>query len=123
MAAVPKAHGIKPEWQAYGWTALPPQAWQSSGGINLHGHDLRHEYASRLVEKCVPLAIGSVHSLLECGSPPCFPFEISAYGDDAQTLGPSRLHQAAIERDERNRLSKLPLQVQAARELDGVAGA
>ena len=51
-----KAHGIKPEWKAYGWTALSPACQDEVRRINLHWHDLRHEYASRLVEKGVPLA-------------------------------------------------------------------
>jgi hypothetical protein len=48
---------------------------------------------------------------------------IASGGDDGQTLGASRLHQSSIEGDERNRLSKLVLQVQAARKLDSVARA
>ena len=56
VTAVLKAHGIKPEWKAYGWTALTPACQEEFRRINLHWHDLRHEYASRLVEKGVPLA-------------------------------------------------------------------
>ncbi len=56
VTAVLKAHGIKPEWKAYGWTALTPACNQQFRRIDLHWHDLRHEYASRLVEKGVPLA-------------------------------------------------------------------
>ena len=44
-------------------------------------------------------------------------------GNNGQTFGPSRLQQSIVERHERNRLSELPLQVQAARKLHGVASA
>jgi integrase-like protein len=50
-----KAHGVKPEWKSYNWTALTPTCQQAFKRINLHWHDLRHEYA-RLVERGVPLA-------------------------------------------------------------------
>jgi integrase len=56
VTTVLKAHDIKPEWKAYGWTALTPECKDHFRRINLHWHDLRHEYASRLVEKNVPLA-------------------------------------------------------------------
>jgi integrase len=56
VTAVLKAHGVKPEWKSYNWTALTPACQQAFRRINLHWHDLRHEYASRLVEKGVPLA-------------------------------------------------------------------
>ena len=38
------------------WTALSPECHAEFRRINLHWHDLRHEYASGLVEKNVPLA-------------------------------------------------------------------
>lgn len=56
VTAILKAHGVKPEWKSYNWTALTPACQQAFRQINLHWHDLRHEYASRLVEKGVPLA-------------------------------------------------------------------
>jgi integrase len=55
ITAVLKAHGCKPEWKAHGWTALTPACLDEFRRINLHWHDLRHEYASRLVERGVPL--------------------------------------------------------------------
>jgi integrase len=56
VTAVLRAHGVKPEWKSYNWTALTPTCQQAFKRINLHWHDLRHEYASRLVERGVPLA-------------------------------------------------------------------
>ena len=56
VTAVLKAHDVKPEWKSYNWTALTPACQQEFRRINLHWHDLRHEYASRLVERGVPLA-------------------------------------------------------------------
>lgn len=56
VTAVLKAHGVKPERKSYNWTALTPACQQEFRRINLHWHDLRHEYASRLVERGVPLA-------------------------------------------------------------------
>ena len=56
VTAVLKAHGIKPVWKWYGWTALTAPCLAELRRINLHWHDLRHEYASRLVEEGVPLA-------------------------------------------------------------------
>src|SRR5436305_7122868 len=41
---------------AYNWPALTPACQEVFKRINLHWHDLRHEYASRLVERGVPLA-------------------------------------------------------------------
>jgi len=56
VTVVLKAHDIKPEWKSCNWTALTPACQQEFRRINLHWHDLRHEYASRLVERGVPLA-------------------------------------------------------------------
>ena len=42
--------------KAYGWTGLTPECTEHFSRINLHWHDMRHEYASRVVEKGVPLA-------------------------------------------------------------------
>jgi integrase len=56
VTAVLKAHDVKPVWKSYNWTALTPACQREFRRINLHWHDLRHEYASRLVERGVPLA-------------------------------------------------------------------
>jgi hypothetical protein len=38
ITAVRKAHGIEPEWRAYGWTALTPACQDEFRRINLHSH-------------------------------------------------------------------------------------
>jgi integrase len=56
VTTVLKAHGITPEWKSYNWTALTAECLAEFRRINLRWHDMRHEYASRLVAKNVPLA-------------------------------------------------------------------
>jgi integrase len=56
ITAVLKAHDVAPVWKSYNWTALTAECLAEFRRINLRWHDLRHEYASRLVEKNVPLA-------------------------------------------------------------------
>ena len=63
--AVLKAHGVKSRWEkgsvvpgkkGSGWKQLKAECQAAFKHIDLHWHDLRHEYASRLVERGVPLA-------------------------------------------------------------------
>ena len=54
--AVLRAHQIDPEWQKGGTNAVTRNCQNRFREINLHWHDLRHEYASRLVEKGVVLS-------------------------------------------------------------------
>ncbi len=54
--AVLKAHGVDSEWRKGSYKDLTPECQQRFREINLRWHDLRHEYASRLVERGVPLA-------------------------------------------------------------------
>lgn len=56
QVAVLKAHGVSPEWRKGSYKDLAPDGQQRLREINLHWHDVRHEYASRLVERNVPLA-------------------------------------------------------------------
>ena len=56
VVAVLKAHGIDPRWRRAPTRDLSTDCQQRFRDINLHWHDLRHEYASRLVERGVPLA-------------------------------------------------------------------
>ena len=57
VTAVLKAHGVElTRVQELNWRDLTPECKAAFRKINLHWHDLRHEYASRLVERGVPLA-------------------------------------------------------------------
>jgi integrase len=56
QVAVLKAHGVDPQWRKGSYKDLTAECQQRFREINLHWHDLRHEYASRLVERGVPLA-------------------------------------------------------------------
>jgi len=57
LRTVLNAHGIKPRWTArLKHKGLSSELKDAFRKINLRGHDLRHEYASRLVERGVPLA-------------------------------------------------------------------
>ena len=56
VVAVLKAHGVDPRWRKGAYKDLSADCQQRFRDINLHWHDLRHEYASRLVERGVPLA-------------------------------------------------------------------
>ena len=52
-----RAHGHTPTWGArLNYQGLSDESQQAFRAINLRWHDLRHEYASRLVEHGVPLA-------------------------------------------------------------------
>jgi len=57
VTAVLKAHGVQPRWSKHaGWKGLTSECQEAFQRINLHWHDLRHEYASRLVERGAPLS-------------------------------------------------------------------
>jgi site-specific recombinase XerD len=65
VTTVLKAHGVKPTWakgmkpagkKKGGWKELTAECHAEFRRIDLHWHDFRHEYASRLVERGVPLA-------------------------------------------------------------------
>jgi len=49
-------HGVDPRWGKGNYKDLSAECQQRLRDIDLHWHDLRHEYASRLVERGVPLA-------------------------------------------------------------------
>src|SRR5262249_42972772 len=57
VLTVLRAHGVTPHWRKEGgWKHLTRECQAEFQKINLHWHDLRHEYASRLVERHIPLA-------------------------------------------------------------------
>ena len=57
LTTVLKAHGIKPHWRKKAsYKQLTEDCVEAFQAINLHWHDLRYEYASRLVERGVPLS-------------------------------------------------------------------
>jgi hypothetical protein len=57
VRTVLKAHGITPKWSArHNYKGPSPECKAAYRKINLRWHDIRHEYASRLVERNVPLA-------------------------------------------------------------------
>jgi len=57
VRTVLRAHGITPKWSArHNYKGLSPECKAAYRKIDLRWHDIRHEYASRLVEKNVPLA-------------------------------------------------------------------
>ena len=49
-----RAHGIAPKWRKGTYKDLAAESQQQLQTIDLHWHDLRHEYASRLVERACP---------------------------------------------------------------------
>jgi site-specific recombinase XerD len=56
VVAVLKARSVDPRWRKGSYKDLSTECQQRFRTINLHWHDLRHEYVSRLVERSVPLA-------------------------------------------------------------------
>ncbi len=57
LLTVLRAHGITPHWRKQGgWKHLTAECQAQLQAIDLHWHDMRHEYASRLVERGAPLA-------------------------------------------------------------------
>jgi site-specific recombinase XerC len=57
VSTVLEAHGTRPQWSKGGaWKSLTPECQERFRAINLHWHDTRHEYSSRLDERGVPLS-------------------------------------------------------------------
>ncbi len=56
VATVLRANDIRSHWRKPAYKDLTADCQVRFREINLHWHDLRHEYASRLVERGVPLA-------------------------------------------------------------------
>jgi Phage integrase family len=57
VMTVLRAHGITPAWKKRNrFRAFTPECLTEFRRIDLRWHDLRHEYASRLVERGVPLS-------------------------------------------------------------------
>jgi integrase len=56
VLTVLKAHGVDLRWRKGSYKDLTTECQRRFRDINLHWHDLRHEYASRLIERGVPLA-------------------------------------------------------------------
>ena len=46
VVAVLKAHGVDPHWRKGSYKDLSAECQQRFRDVNLHWHDLRHEYAS-----------------------------------------------------------------------------
>jgi integrase len=110
LVAVLKAHGIDPHWRKGDYKDLTSECQQRFREINLHWHDMRHEYASRLVERGVPLA--QVRDLLGHAS------ILTTERYDNQKL---EALQAAVERLERGKTFE-PGPAEAGHYLDGIAG-
>jgi hypothetical protein len=51
-----QGNGVDPRWRKGSYKDLSTECQQRLRDINLHWHDPRHEYTSRLVERGVPLA-------------------------------------------------------------------